>query len=112
MHGFARETGFSWSSLYGLNCPIASSDGDVLRKCGLVQTTGLLFDCLSNPASLKDEMFSFAHSVFSQEGWLFLLKQAWFGGLISGDTSSVPSTTFFFFFSQQEVSSQKLAVVI
>lgn len=57
MHGFATETEFSWNFLYGLNCPIASSDGDVLRNCGLVQTTVLLFDCLSNPASLKDEMF-------------------------------------------------------
>lgn len=75
MHGFVTEAGFSWSSLYVLNCPIASSDGDVLRNCGLVQTTGLLFDCLSNPASLKDEMFSLAQCC-SQEGRLVVSHEA------------------------------------
>lgn len=71
VHGFAMETGFRWSFLYGLNCPIASSDGDVWSNCGLVQTTGLLFDCLSNPASLKDEMFSLARSVVRRKAGCF-----------------------------------------
>jgi len=94
MCGFAVETGFSWSSLYGPNCPTASSGGVVLRNCGLVQTTGVLFDCLSNAASLKDEMFSLPCAWWcSQGGWLFLMRRAWFGGLVSGDTGpSIPST--------------------
>lgn len=87
MPGFAMETGFSWSSLYGLNC-----DGDVLRNCGLVQTTGLLFDCRSNPASLKDEMLFAGRLVVSHEAGLVWRS----AGLISGDTGpSIPSTPFF-----------------
>lgn len=74
-HGLAVEPGFSWSSLDdGLHHPISSSGGDVLRSCGL-QTRSLLFACLSNPASLKAEMFSLPQRR-SRECWLFLGKQA------------------------------------
>lgn len=75
-HGLAVEPGFSWSSLDdGLHHPISSRGGDVLRSCGL-QTRSLLFACLSNPASLKAEMFSLPQRR-SRECWLFLLSRNW-----------------------------------
>lgn len=87
-HGSAVEPGFSWSSLDGLHHPISSSSGDVLRSCGL-QTRRLLFACLSNAASLKAEMFSLPRCC-SQECWLFLRKQACFGGPISANWAFYP----------------------